>query len=136
MLVSENADCKRPLVLPVCNWPLGPSTIHSKGNRTHRIMEQATVRPNADTSGGLVLTTKELQQLTGYRHVARMVDWLRVHQWVFELPVIKGESPRVSRDYFQRRLVDGQAVTVRTASRSGAPNFDVFTKASRRRASD
>lgn len=52
----------------------------------------------------LILSPSELASLTGYAQPARQAQWLASRAWVFEPPRRRGESPKVSRAYFDARM--------------------------------
>lgn len=52
----------------------------------------------------LILTPAEVQSLTGYAQPVRQAAWLKDRGWIFEPPRRRGESPKVSRAYFEARM--------------------------------
>lgn len=50
----------------------------------------------------MFLTVEELRELTGYTYNCRQIDWLRLHNWKFE--VTAQHRPKVARSYFESRL--------------------------------
>jgi hypothetical protein len=50
----------------------------------------------------MFLTAEELRELTGYIYHSRQIDWLRRHNWKFE--VTAQMRPKVARTFFESRL--------------------------------
>jgi hypothetical protein len=50
----------------------------------------------------MFLTADELKELTGYTYHCRQIEWLRRHNWRFE--VTAQQRPKVARSYFESRL--------------------------------
>lgn len=50
----------------------------------------------------MFLTEDELRELTGYVYHSRQIEWLRRHNWKFE--VTAQQRPKVARSYFESRL--------------------------------
>ena len=73
----------------------------------------------------LILTPAEVQSLTGYAQPVRQAAWLKDRGWIFEAPRRRGESPKVSRAYFEARMA-GKA-TEAQAQRQ-APRFAWMTQ--------
>ena len=73
----------------------------------------------------LLLTPAELEALTGYAQPARQSQWLKGRGWVFEPPRRRGESPKVSRAYFEARMA-GQAP--KPEAQRQAPRFAWMTQ--------
>jgi hypothetical protein len=73
----------------------------------------------------MFLTKEELRELTGYVYHCRQIDWLRRHNWRFE--VTAQERPKVARSYFESRL-GGASVKqeAQSASLPVRPNFQAL----------
>lgn len=89
--------------------------------------ETVTVRANVRRAS-LVLSVTELQELTGLRRASAIEEWLLRHGWVHEPSTRPGEYPRVSREYYWRRLVDPSAAPRREAPTPLGPNLDFMLK--------
>jgi hypothetical protein len=50
----------------------------------------------------MFLTDEELKELTGYSFRSRQIEWLRNHNWKFE--VNARNLPKVARAYFEIRM--------------------------------
>ena len=70
----------------------------------------------------MFLTETELSELTGYVYRSRQIDWLRRHNWKFE--VNAQQKPKVARSYFDARLgvATGRQEIEHTSS-DDRPNF-------------
>ena len=50
----------------------------------------------------LLLTTPELQALSGSKRATAIIKWLEKYDWIFE--VAKNGHPKVSRTFFDARM--------------------------------
>lgn len=76
----------------------------------------------------LVLSVWELEELTGLRRASAIGEWFVRHGWLHEPATKPGEYPRVSREYYRRRLVDPSAAPKREAPTPLGPNLDFMLK--------
>lgn len=76
-------------------------------------------------STGLLMTRRQLEDLTGTKQPARMAAWLERRHWVYEPAARRGEIPRVSLAYFEARM-SGQS-TIHAQGRRSAPRLDFMT---------
>ena len=67
-----------------------------------------------------LLTSDELERLTGYAAAGWQAKWLRQHRWVFEINA-RGE-PVVSRTYADSRLGGNTAAAPRGKTRVNLEN--------------
>lgn len=75
----------------------------------------------------MFLTAEELRELTGYTYYCRQIDWLRNHNWKFELTAQL--RPKVARSYFESRLGGGSAKQdVKAEALPVRPNFQALTQ--------
>lgn len=51
---------------------------------------------------GLMLSSDEVQELTGYKFAKHQVEWLRARGWCFELDRL--DRPKVDREYYRQRM--------------------------------
>lgn len=56
---------------------------------------------------GLVLTTEELTDLTGYKAAKQQIEWLRARGWIFEINRVG--RPKVDREYYRGKMGNVQA---------------------------
>ena len=56
----------------------------------------------------LLLTSGELQALTGTKQPKRQADWLKARGWQFEPASRRGECPKVGRAYAEARMAGRQ----------------------------
>ena len=73
----------------------------------------------------LLLTRAELEDLTGRRQAAAMVEWLHRHNWVFEAPDRRGDIPKVARAFFNAKMTG----TPLPGARRAEPRVDFFNRA-------
>lgn len=78
----------------------------------------------------MFLTVDELRELTGYTYHSRQIDWLRRHNWKFELTAQR--RPKVARSYFDSRMgAFSPRQTVEPVSSVVRPNFQAITQVQR-----
>ena len=68
-----------------------------------------------DKMNTLLLTTSDLQTLTGSKRAKSIIHWLVEHNWAFE--VAKNSQPRVSRSFFDARMNGFQLTALRSTPR-------------------
>jgi hypothetical protein len=77
----------------------------------------------------MFLTADELKELTGYTYHCRQIDWLRSHNWKFE--VTAQQRPKVARSYFESRLgigVSSSRGEVELVGLPVKPNFQALNQ--------
>jgi len=79
----------------------------------------------------MFLTEDDVRELTGYSYCSRQIEWLRNHNWKFE--VTAQNRPKVARSYFESRL----GASVRThlpdvVESAARPNFKAISQLVRR----
>ncbi|MFZ6798824.1 DUF4224 domain-containing protein [Undibacterium sp. Di24W] len=77
----------------------------------------------------MFLNADELKELTGYTYYCRQIDWLRSHNWKFE--VTAQQRPKVARSYFESRLGGGVASSrgeVELVGLTVKPNFQALNQ--------
>lgn len=74
----------------------------------------------------MFLTAEELRELTGYVYNCRQIDWLRRHNWKFE--VTAQQRPKVARSYFEFRLGGGARQETQPVSLPVRPNFQALNQ--------
>jgi hypothetical protein len=75
----------------------------------------------------MFLTVDELRELTGYVYNSRQIDWLRRHNWKFE--VTAQMRPKVARSFFESRLgMSTPRQTVEMVSPVVRPNFQALNR--------
>lgn len=73
----------------------------------------------------MFLTNEELKELTGYSFRSRQIEWLRNHNWKFEINA--RNLPKVARAYFEIRMGAGfPKETVNIPDTSVRPNFQIL----------
>lgn len=75
----------------------------------------------------MFLTAAELCELTGYVYCSRQIEWLRQHNWKFE--VTAQNRPKVARGYFDLRLGASKDATVSVSEGlaiTARPNFQAL----------
>ena len=75
--------------------------------------------------GMMFLTDDELKELTGYSFRSRQIEWLRNHNWKFEINA--RNLPKVARAYFEVRM--GASILKEVGSSSDSiskPNFQIL----------
>lgn len=78
----------------------------------------------------MFLTAEELRELTGYAYHSRQIEWLRSHNWKFE--VTAQQRPKVARSYFDSRLgASSGKQAVDQAAQAARPNFQAITQGNR-----
>lgn len=78
----------------------------------------------------MFLTADELRELTGYVYHSRQIEWLRRHNWKFE--VTAQQRPKVARSYFESRLgAPSPRQEVEPVSSSVRPNFQAISQVQR-----
>jgi hypothetical protein len=78
----------------------------------------------------MFLTAEELRELTGYTYHSRQIDWLRRHNWKFE--VTAQHRPKVARSYFDSRLgASSPRQVVEPVPPVVRPNFRAINQAQR-----
>lgn len=76
----------------------------------------------------MFLTGEELRELTGYTYHCRQIEWLRRHNWKFE--VTAQRRPKVARSYFDLRLGGSSPrQAVEPVSPVVRPNFQAINQA-------
>lgn len=78
----------------------------------------------------MFLTAEELRELTGYTYHSRQIEWLRRHNWKFE--VTAQQRPKVARSYFDARLgAPSPRQEVEPVSPVVRPNFQAINQVKR-----
>jgi hypothetical protein len=77
----------------------------------------------------MFLTESELRELTGYVYHCRQIEWLRRHNWKFE--VTAQQRPKVARSYFDSRMGVPGKTAVELGSPTVRPNFQVINQGQR-----
>lgn len=79
----------------------------------------------------MFLTADELRELTGYTFHCRQIDWLRSHNWKFE--VTAQRRPKVARSYFENRLgAPRRSQDEPQLQASARPDFNALRQRARR----
>lgn len=74
----------------------------------------------------MFLTQEELRELTGYTYHCRQIEWLKKHNWKFE--VTAQRRPKVARSYFDSRMGALGKTTVELGSPTVRPNFHAINQ--------
>jgi hypothetical protein len=77
----------------------------------------------------MFLTESELRELTGYVYHCRQIEWLRRHNWKFE--VTAQQRPKVARSYFDSRMGALGKTTAEPGSPAVRPNFQAINQGQR-----
>ena len=79
----------------------------------------------------MFLTKEEMIELTGYVFISRQIEWLRNHNWKFE--VTAQRRPKVARSFFESRLGGtSPRQEVQLAQLPVKPNFQALNQLRKR----